>query len=52
MATVRYGTHVCELQDNESVLDGLLRVGAPVSYSCKSGSCGSCIQVALSASLP
>jgi len=52
MATVRYGPHACELQDNESVLDGLLRVGAPVSYSCKSGSCGSCMLRATAGVVP
>ncbi|MEO8099071.1 MAG: 2Fe-2S iron-sulfur cluster-binding protein [Acidobacteriota bacterium] len=52
MPTVRYGEHACELLDQESALDGLLRSGAPVSYSCKAGSCGSCMLRAVEGSVP
>ncbi|MFN0170636.1 MAG: FAD-binding oxidoreductase [Bryobacteraceae bacterium] len=43
MPAVRYGAYRCELRENESVLDGLLRLDAPVAHSCKAGSCGSCL---------
>ena len=52
MPTVRYGSYACELQGNESTLDALLRSGAPVSYSCKAGSCGSCMLRALEVGIP
>jgi len=40
---LHYGGITCERHDGESVLDALLRAGADVSYSCKAGSCGSCL---------
>lgn len=47
MATIRYGEFVVELAGGETApetaLDALLRVGAPLAYSCKAGSCGSCM---------
>lgn len=52
MPTVRYGDSASELRDNESALDALLRSGAPVAYSCKAGSCGSCMLRAVEGSVP
>jgi CDP-4-dehydro-6-deoxyglucose reductase, E3 len=52
MGTVRYGSHSCELKENESVLDGLLRHDIPVAYACKAGSCGSCLLRAVEGDVP
>lgn len=52
MPTVRYGAFACELQENESTLDALLRSGAPVPHSCKAGTCGSCMLRAIGGSVP
>jgi len=52
MATVRFGEYACELQEQESALDGLLRSGAPVSHSCKAGTCGSCMLRAVEGAIP
>ena len=38
--------------DNETVLDALLRNGVAVSYACKSGTCGSCMLRAESGVVP
>lgn len=43
MPVVRYGDLVTEVAEGESVLDALLRAGAPVRHSCRAGSCGSCM---------
>lgn len=43
MPCVEYAGASCELQDGETVLDGLLRYGIPVPYACKVGTCGSCL---------
>jgi NAD(P)H-flavin reductase/ferredoxin len=50
--TVRFGDFASELQDNETALDALIRSGAPVAYSCKAGSCGSCMLRAVEGSVP
>jgi len=52
MPIVRYGDIASELQDQESTLDALLRSGASVSYSCKAGSCGSCMLRAIEGGVP
>jgi CDP-4-dehydro-6-deoxyglucose reductase len=52
MPTVRFGDFAGELQENESALDALLRSGAPVAYSCKAGSCGSCMLRAVEGDVP
>lgn len=52
MPIVRWGEQAFGLQDNETVLDGLLRHDAKVSYSCKSGSCGSCMLQAREGTVP
>jgi CDP-4-dehydro-6-deoxyglucose reductase, E3 len=53
MPTVEYAGVSCHLQENESVLDGLLRTGVSVPYSCKAGTCGSCLMRAANpAALP
>ncbi len=52
MPTVRYGDIASELRDQESALDALLRSGASVSYSCKAGSCGSCMLRAIEGDVP
>lgn len=47
MPRVDYAGTACELQDGETVLDGLLRHGIPVPHACKAGSCGSCMMRAV-----
>ena len=39
-------------QANETVLDALLRVGAPVAFSCKGGSCHTCMLQCTSGKVP
>lgn len=50
--SVRFQHHSCTLETNESVLDGLLRLGVPVSHACKAGVCGSCLMRAVAGSVP
>ena len=52
MPTVRYGAFASEVQENESALDALLRSGASLSFSCKAGSCGSCMVRATDGTIP
>jgi ferredoxin-NADP reductase/ferredoxin len=52
MATIRYGQFAAELAEGETALDGLLREGAPLAYSCKAGSCGSCMLRAVEGEVP
>src|SRR5690349_5351156 len=52
MPSVRFGDLASELQAGESTLDALLRSGAAVSYSCKAGSCGSCMLRAVEGAIP
>ena len=52
MPSVSFGSHVCQLHDGETVLDGLLRHGIPVAHACKAGSCGSCILRVVSGTIP
>jgi CDP-4-dehydro-6-deoxyglucose reductase, E3 len=52
MPSVRFGAVASELQAGESTLDALLRSGAAVSYSCKAGSCGSCMLRAVEGEVP
>jgi len=52
MPTVRYETYSCEIRENESLLDGLLRQGAPIAHACKAGSCGSCMLRAVDGTVP
>ena len=40
------------LQENETVLDALLRSGVKAAHSCKAGSCGSCLMRATSGDVP
>lgn len=43
MTHVEYEDSVYEVQSHESVLDALLRGGADVTFSCRKGSCQSCM---------
>lgn len=52
MPAVVYEGRSCELRDDETVLDGLLRHGIPVPHACKAGSCGSCLTRAVPPSAP
>ncbi len=52
MPQVCFGEFASELRENETALDALLRSGAPVSYSCKAGSCGSCMLRAVDGEVP
>lgn len=42
---MKFNNHELEPEDGESILDLLLRHKQPISYSCKSGSCQSCLLV-------
>src|SRR5690348_13526893 len=53
MPRIQYGSAVCERQENESVLDALLRSGVAIPHSCKAGVCGSCLmRAALPSAIP
>ncbi len=52
MACVEFEGAACALEENESVLDGLLRRGHKIPHSCKAGICGSCLLRATSGRLP
>ena len=52
MPTVRFDGVSVSLEENESVLDALLRAGHSVSHSCKAGSCGSCLLKAVEGRVP
>jgi len=52
MAQVHFENVTCTLGDGESVLDGLLRSGAQIPHSCKSGVCGSCLLRAVEGEVP
>lgn len=52
MPLVRWGAQTFQLNENETVLDALLRNGVNVSYACKSGSCGSCMLRAMEGAVP
>lgn len=41
--TLRYKSHTVTLQSGETALDALLRVGADIPFSCKGGSCHTCM---------
>ena len=43
MPTVVLGNNSFELQEQESVLDCLLRNSQPIAYACRSGACQSCL---------
>ena len=43
MTTIIFDNKEVQLEDNESVLDGLLRVGEYINYGCRSGLCQSCL---------
>jgi len=52
MPAVHWEGRSYQLNDNETVLDALIRNGAAVSYACKSGICGSCLLRAESGDVP
>jgi NAD(P)H-flavin reductase/ferredoxin len=52
MASVRFEGVSYALMDGESVLDGLLRHGRRLSYSCKAGVCASCVMKAATGAVP
>ncbi|QNP49316.1 2Fe-2S iron-sulfur cluster-binding protein [Diaphorobacter aerolatus] len=41
--TIEYEGHVVESRDDETVLDTLLRSGVDIAFSCKGGSCHTCL---------
>ena len=43
MTTVVYEGHAYQLREGESVLDALIRGGASVAFSCRKGSCHTCL---------
>jgi len=52
MPHVQYGSTRCDLNQNETVLDGLLRAGVGVPHACKAGSCGSCMMKVVRGAVP
>src|SRR3954468_5330473 len=52
MAQIHFEGQSYTLQENESVLDGLLRHEVRLSHSCKAGVCGSCVMRTTSGSVP
>lgn len=52
MGRVRCGAHEVELGPDETVLDGLTRVGVEVASSCRAGACQSCLVRAVSGDVP
>lgn len=52
MAVVVFENQSIETQENESVLDALLRDGHDVPYGCKNGVCQSCLMQASDGKLP
>lgn len=49
---VRYQQHRIEVRDDESLLSALLRHGLPVRYSCRAGTCQTCLMCATSGRPP
>lgn len=43
MVTIGFESRKIELNPGESVLDGLLRSGVPIPYSCQIGACRTCL---------
>ncbi|MFP4597444.1 MAG: FAD-binding oxidoreductase [Persicimonas sp.] len=43
MKSVQYDDAIYEVQNHESVLDALLRGGADINFSCRKGSCQTCL---------
>src|SRR4051812_25497078 len=52
MPHVQFGSTRCDLRENESVLDGLLRAGVSAPHACKAGSCGSCMMRVVQGEVP
>ena len=52
MPSIRFQNNSYSLNENESVLDCLLRHDVAVSYSCKSGACQACLMQSTSPGLP
>ncbi len=52
MPVVTWGTQQIEVLPSETVLDALLRAGAPVSHSCRAGVCQSCLLHATEGPVP
>lgn len=49
---LRYQDHVVEPTEKETVLDALLRVGASMPFSCKGGSCQTCLSQCTEGTIP
>jgi len=52
MARVRYRDHCFETSPGETLLESMLRLGLPVSFSCRAGSCHVCMMRAVEGSVP
>jgi NAD(P)H-flavin reductase len=50
--TLTYQGNKYVLKAGETLLDGLLRHGKPIAYSCKSGTCQSCLMQAVKGDIP
>ncbi len=51
-ARVRYGDKIVRCAPGETVLEGLLRAGAEIPYSCRNGTCMTCISRAVRGTVP
>ena len=52
MPSIDYAGNLYSLQEDESVLDALLRNGVKAPHSCKAGSCGSCLMRVAEGTVP
>lgn len=52
MPTIRFAEREFAVRADESVLDGLLRHGVPLSHSCRAGACQSCLVQAPGQTVP
>ena len=52
MSAVSFNGARYELADGETVLNGLLRHGVSINFSCKAGVCGSCMMRATAGTVP
>ncbi|MBW8192528.1 2Fe-2S iron-sulfur cluster binding domain-containing protein [Neiella marina] len=50
--TIEFAGSTTSLQENESVLDGLLRAGHQIPYGCRGGSCQSCMMQCTQGDIP
>ncbi len=52
MPTITYQTHSVVARSDETILDACLRAGITLPFSCRAGTCHSCLSVAVSGTIP